>query len=102
MWRRPSSFPLCGRPRHDRDSHDRRHAVDAVLKGKVALVTGAGTGLGRGIAQALAEAGADIAVGEIDAASAATAAGELAALGVRARAYPTDVSKSDQVDRTFA
>jgi NAD(P)-dependent dehydrogenase (short-subunit alcohol dehydrogenase family) len=76
--------------------------VDAVLKGKVALVTGAGTGLGRGIAQALAEAGADIAVAEIDAESAATAAGELAALGVRARAYPTDVSKSDQVDRTFA
>lgn len=76
--------------------------MDAVLKGKVALVTGAGTGLGRGIAQALAEAGADIAVAEIDAESAATAAGELAALGVRARAYPTDVSKSDQVDRTFA
>jgi NAD(P)-dependent dehydrogenase (short-subunit alcohol dehydrogenase family) len=76
--------------------------VDGVLKGKVALVTGAGTGLGRGIAQALAEAGADIAVAEIDAASAATAAEELAALGVRARAYPTDVSKSDQVDRTFA
>jgi NAD(P)-dependent dehydrogenase (short-subunit alcohol dehydrogenase family) len=76
--------------------------VDAVLKGKVALVTGAGTGLGRGIAQALAEAGADIAVAEIDAESAAIAAEELAALGVRARAYPTDVSESDQVDHTFA
>ncbi|MEO9176202.1 MAG: SDR family NAD(P)-dependent oxidoreductase, partial [Gaiellales bacterium] len=46
--------------------------------------------------------GADIAVAEIDAGSAATAAEELSALGVRARAYPTDVSKSDQVDRTFA
>jgi NAD(P)-dependent dehydrogenase (short-subunit alcohol dehydrogenase family) len=75
--------------------------LSEVLKGKVALVTGAGTGLGRGIAQALAEAGADIAVAEIDAQSAEVAAGELSQAGVRARAYPTDVSKSDQVDRTF-
>jgi NAD(P)-dependent dehydrogenase (short-subunit alcohol dehydrogenase family) len=30
------------------------------LKGKVAIVTGAGRGLGRGIALTLAEAGADI------------------------------------------
>ncbi|MGZ4350359.1 MAG: SDR family NAD(P)-dependent oxidoreductase [Solirubrobacteraceae bacterium] len=75
--------------------------MSEVLKGKVALVTGAGTGLGRGIAQALAEAGADIAVAEIDAQSAEVAAGELSQAGVRARAYPTDVSKSDQVDRTF-
>ena len=76
--------------------------MNGVLKGKVALVTGSGTGLGRGIAQALAEAGADIAVAEIDPASAERAASELSQLGVRARAYPTDVSKSDQVDRTFA
>ena len=75
--------------------------MTGILKGKVALVTGAGTGLGRGIAQALAEAGADIAVAEINAESAEVAAGELAELGVRARAYPTDVSKSDQVDRAF-
>jgi NAD(P)-dependent dehydrogenase (short-subunit alcohol dehydrogenase family) len=76
--------------------------VDGVLKGKVALVTGSGTGLGRGIAQALAEAGADIAIAEINPESAATAADELSQLGGRARAYPTDVSKSDQVDGTFA
>jgi NAD(P)-dependent dehydrogenase (short-subunit alcohol dehydrogenase family) len=76
--------------------------MTGVLDGKVALVTGAGTGLGRGIAQSLAEAGADIAVAEINPDSAAVAAGDLAELGVRTRAYPTDVSKSDQVDRTFA
>ena len=76
--------------------------MDGVLKGKVALVTGSGTGLGRGIVQALAEAGADVAVAEIDPASAERAASELSQLGVRARAYPTDVSKSEQVDRTFA
>jgi NAD(P)-dependent dehydrogenase (short-subunit alcohol dehydrogenase family) len=73
-----------------------------MLDGKVALVTGAGTGLGRAIAQSLAEAGADIAVAEINPESAEVAASELAGLGVRARAYPTDVSKSDQVDRAFA
>jgi len=72
------------------------------LSGKVALVTGSGSGLGRGIAEELARAGADIAVAEIDAATAETAASELSALGVRARAYATDVSKSAQVDATFA
>jgi NAD(P)-dependent dehydrogenase (short-subunit alcohol dehydrogenase family) len=67
----------------------------------VAIVTGAGTGLGRGIAQALADAGAHIAVLEIDAGSAETAAGELSAGGVEGRAYPTDVANREQVDAAF-
>jgi NAD(P)-dependent dehydrogenase (short-subunit alcohol dehydrogenase family) len=72
------------------------------LERAVALVTGAGTGLGRGIADELAKEGANIAVVEIDGESAERAARELEAHGVRARAYPTDVSRSDQVDLTFA
>ena len=72
------------------------------LNGAVAVVTGAGTGLGRGIADELAKAGADVAVVEIDSESAERAARELQAHGVRAMAYPTDVSRSDQVDATFA
>ena len=72
-----------------------------VLEGRVALVTGAGTGLGRGIADQLAGAGAGIAVAEIDPDSARRAAQELAVLRVEARAYPTDVSDSGQVDSTF-
>jgi NAD(P)-dependent dehydrogenase (short-subunit alcohol dehydrogenase family) len=70
------------------------------LDGRVAIVTGSGTGLGRGIAEELARAGADVAVAELDPASAQRAAAELAALGVRARAYPMDVSKREQVDAT--
>ena len=73
-----------------------------VLDLQVAIVTGAGSGLGRGIAQQLAEAGASIAVVEIDPESAQVAAEELAQVGVEARAYPTDVAQSKQVDQTFA
>jgi NAD(P)-dependent dehydrogenase (short-subunit alcohol dehydrogenase family) len=72
------------------------------LSGRVAAVTGAGSGLGYAIACELAAAGADIAVCEIDAAAGERAAAELVALGVRAIAYPTDVSSSAQVDATLA
>ncbi len=67
----------------------------------MAIVTGAGTGLGRAIAEALAEAGAHVAVLEIDPASAETAAAELSASGVEARAYTTDVANREQVDAAF-
>jgi NAD(P)-dependent dehydrogenase (short-subunit alcohol dehydrogenase family) len=72
-----------------------------VLESRVAIVTGAGSGLGRGIAEELAQAGAGVAVAEIDPASAERAATELAALGVEARAYPTDVSQGGQVEAMF-
>ena len=74
----------------------------AVLDGRVAIVTGAGTGLGRGIAEELARAGAAVAVLERDADSSDLAAQELSSLGVEARSYPTDVADRAQVDAAFA
>jgi NAD(P)-dependent dehydrogenase (short-subunit alcohol dehydrogenase family)/aminoglycoside phosphotransferase (APT) family kinase protein len=68
------------------------------LKGRVALVTGAGRGLGRGIALGLAEAGADVALvartkEEID-----EAAREIGWLGRRALAFRADVRARDEVE----
>ncbi len=74
------------------------------LKGKVAIVTGAGRGIGRGIAMRLAEAGADIAIADIINDNAEIVAEEIKALGRRAVALKTDVTSWEQVremvDRT--
>ena len=71
------------------------------LQGRTALVTGAGRGIGRAYAQALAEAGADVAIVDIDVASAERAAAEIADLGVRSLAIETDVTDAEQVQRTI-
>ncbi|HEV8615477.1 MAG TPA: SDR family NAD(P)-dependent oxidoreductase [Methylomirabilota bacterium] len=63
------------------------------LEGHVAIVTGAGRGIGRATALELARLGADVVVAELDRASAERTAGEVKALGRRALALPTDVTK---------
>ena len=84
-------------------------STDFSLKGKVALVTGAGTGLGQGIAIGLAQAGAArarqrIATFGIDAASCATGTfttifpGQLQATGQSCAAYDPVL---DQVATAF-
>jgi meso-butanediol dehydrogenase/(S,S)-butanediol dehydrogenase/diacetyl reductase len=67
------------------------------LSGKVALVTGAGRGIGRGIALRLASHGVDIAVNDLDPATADRTVQEVRELGRKAVAVPADVSQRTQV-----
>ncbi len=69
------------------------------LKGKVAIVTGAGSGIGRATALTLAREGADVVIADIDLESAREAAGEVKALGRQAMAVKVDVSKCSVVNQ---
>lgn len=62
------------------------------LKGKTALVTGAGQGLGYGFACGFAEAGANVLVAEINVDTGRDAAEKIARIGVRTAFHQTDVT----------
>ncbi|GHE98092.1 2,3-dihydro-2,3-dihydroxybenzoate dehydrogenase [Streptomyces fumanus] len=66
---------------------------------RVALVTGAAGGIGSAIARALAARGTVVAVVDRDAARLAALTDELAEDGLKAAAFPADVSDADQVER---
>lgn len=66
------------------------------LKGRGAVVTGAGSGIGRGIALALAKRGVGVVVADIEGEKAAAVAAEVAALGVPASSFKVDVRDSAQ------
>ncbi|HMD69114.1 MAG TPA: 3-oxoacyl-[acyl-carrier-protein] reductase [Chitinivibrionales bacterium] len=67
------------------------------LAGKNALVTGAGRGIGREIALTLAKAGANVAVCDLDAATAQSTAAEVQALGRASVSLCCDVAKASDV-----
>ncbi len=69
------------------------------LSGKVALITGGATGLGKAFGEALAEFGADIAIGDIDEATARETAGEIERMGRRSHVVKADVTRPDEVQR---
>ena len=67
------------------------------IKGKVALVTGAGQGIGRAIALRLARDGADIAVVDVNDAKMNAVADEVRKLGRRATTFKADVTRREDV-----
>jgi 3-oxoacyl-[acyl-carrier protein] reductase len=69
------------------------------LKGKVAIVTGAGRGIGRAIAVALGRSGADIVVNDVNLQAAEETAEKIKALGHRSLAFKADVSNKSEVNK---
>jgi sorbose reductase len=69
------------------------------LQNRTALVTGGGRGIGAALAQALAEAGADVAIADLDLATAQETAASLTALGLRSLAIQVDVTDAADVRR---
>jgi len=70
-----------------------------VLRGGVAVITGAGSGIGEGLAHAAAEAGMQVVLADVAADRIERVAGEIRARGGSAHPIPTDVSDAASIER---
>lgn len=73
-----------------------------LLKGKVAVVTGARQGIGYGIAEALAKEGCNVVLGDIDLKGCEAAAKKIEKMKVKALAVRCDVSSKSDVDNMIS
>ena len=73
-----------------------------LTKGKVALITGAGSGIGRAAAQIFAREGAKVAAADVNQASAEETVGMIRAAGGEAFGLQADVSKAAEVEAMVA
>ena len=71
------------------------------LKGKVAVVTGAGSGIGAAIARVFAGRGATVAAADRDTTAAGRIASDITSQGGTAMGYPCDVSDAEDVAALF-
>jgi len=72
------------------------------LKGRKAIVTGAGQGIGRSIALKIAQEGADVVVAEMNSDTGAQTAKDVEALGRNALFVPIDVANQKDVQKMVA
>ena len=68
-----------------------------LLKGKIAVVTGAGRGIGAAIATGFAQNGANVVITDILMDNACHVAEDLCGLGIKAKAIEMDVSKTQEI-----
>jgi len=71
----------------------------ALLKDKVALITGGAQGIGEAIARKLASEGASIAIIDVNLEKAKATADDIKKLGVETEAYKADVSNTSEVQK---
>ncbi len=71
------------------------------LKGKVAIITGAGTGIGKGISRALAGAGADLVLASRNKENLQKTKDELKEYNSEVNIIPTDITKEEEVISLF-